>query len=257
MDILDLIHGIDTKDIWSVLTPVFVGLPLLWLAVKADRPHKTASILLLWFCHVPIYLFTLWRAKPILWAREITLTIAINTFLTVLIVVTILLAVSFLVWGIWRLLYVSLPEKRRKWMLTPPSYRDLKVKINAAISHAFFHTITHPKVRRLLRDPNLRTHSSNDIGWLLTEKRTYYKDAPEVLDKTKRFRELFDSLPPPRLPFHLSLRMNAFRKLPQPNGTSWMNLSFLLIPGLFTKSYPGLHVCIEKRFTKFGFTCLL
>ena len=157
----------------SILTPVFVGLPLLYLAVRADRPHKTASILLIWFLHVPIYLFSLWSAKPVEFAREITLTILLNALLTILIVVTILLAISFLIWGAWRLSYVSLPKSRRKWMARPPSFRDLKIKIDAALSHAFFHMIAHPKVRRLLRDPNLRTHSTKDIGWLLRDKETY------------------------------------------------------------------------------------
>ena len=270
MDILDFVHNVDVKDVTSILTPVFVGLPLLYLAVRADRPHKTASILLIWFLHVPIYLFSLWSAKPVEFAREITLTILLNALLTILIVVTILLVISFLIWGAWRLSYVSLPKSRRKWMARPPSFRDLKIKIDAALSHAFFHMISHPKVRRLLRDPNLRTHSMNDIGWLLRDKETYvvfctfpsltesnnsrskisYAKAPAVIDKTKRFRELFDSLPPPRLPFHLSLRMSGFRKLPQ--NIPWMNLSFLLIPGLFTQSYPGYMSALRKDLQLLG-----
>ena len=249
MDILDLVYNVDGKDVTSILTPVFVGLPLLYWAVRADRPHKTASILLIWFLHVPIYLFSLWSAKPVEFAREITLTILLNAILTILVVVTILLSVSFLIWGAWRLSYVSLPKSRRKWMARPPSFRDLKVKIDAALSHAFFHMIAHPKVRRLLRDPNLRTHSTKDIGWLLRDKETYSK-APSVIDKTKRFRELFDSLPPPRLPFHLSLRMSGFRRLPQT--VPGMNLSFLLIPGLFTQSYPGYMSALRRDLQSLG-----
>jgi hypothetical protein len=204
---------------------------------------------MIWFVHVPMYLFFLWRAKPVEFARDITLTIILNTALTVLAVAGILLGASFMIWGVWRLIYVSLPERRRKWMMRPPSFRDLKIKIDAAVSHAFFHMIEHPKVRRLLRDPNLRTHSIKDIGWLLRDKDTYGK-APPVIDKTRRFRELFDSLPPPRLPFHLSLRMNGFRTLPQ--DIPWMNLSFLLIPGLFTQSYPGYMSALRKDLQSLG-----
>ena len=37
MDILDFVYNVDGKDVISILTPVFVGLPLLYLAIRADR----------------------------------------------------------------------------------------------------------------------------------------------------------------------------------------------------------------------------
>eukprot|EP00939_MAST-03C_sp_MAST-3C-sp1_P004177 g4177.t1 len=110
------------------------------------------------------------------------------------------------------------------------------------------HIRTHPFLRKtLFRNRNLRTHSENDIGWLLRKK-------PKAIDGTKRFRAIFEVMPPPDPPFHLSLRMKGFLRLPQilKDDVRWTDLTFLLIPGLFTKSYPGYMRALRNDLQRLG-----
>eukprot|EP00940_MAST-03C_sp_MAST-3C-sp2_P001475 g1475.t1 len=239
--------GFAIDDIASVLTPVFIGLPLLIYAVKSHvRPAKTVGLFIIWLVHVGIYLYTCWSATPVEFAREWTLTIALYSLSVFCFIVMILLTLSFLIWGMWRLLHVSgwIPA----WFPTPPSTNDLRDSLSAACSHAAIHMRTHPFLRRaLFRNKNLRTHSEKEIGWLLNR-------TPKAIDRTKRFHEIFDALPPPRPPFELSLRMSGFQKLPDrlADDLRWTDLTFLLIPGLFTKSYPGYMRALRSDLQRLG-----
>ena len=226
-------------DLVSFLIPCFIGLPLLYVASTRSRPIETCTYLCLWIIHVILYLCLCWRSNPVTFARTLSLT----TLFVILSCIGILFFGSFLCWILWRGCYKVFPYGKE-----PPSARQLKEVFGAAWSHCFVHIISHTKVRHLLNNRNIKIHSEKDIGWLL--RRSTTKNLA-ILDETDRFRLLFDRLPKPKLPFQLSLSMNGFRQLPKPS-IDWMDLIFVLVPGLFTKSYPGYMTSLRVDLQRLG-----
>jgi hypothetical protein len=82
---------------------------------------------------------------------------------------------------------------------------------------------------------NLKPYSNGQIGWLIRGGDERSRCDHDDLDHTARFHELLGDLPPA----HELLSAQDLAALPLPPGRCWEDYSFLLLPGLLTKWYPG------------------
>lgn len=226
--------------------PVVGGLPLLTAAATTGHTGRSLLLLAAWVLHVPLYVWLGWG----------TLRLPLAHYLALLVIAA---GMTWFAWAAWRVVSPLLPPQLRRLLPEVRDAREIAQSLRDAVQYGLQYADARHAIHLLAKNRNIRTHSTHDIGWLRRpgDTTTVYPEGAHAAttDCTGEFKRLFAALPPPKLraqtehDFGLNLTRSDLEAFPLYDPAargndcgemppSWHDLSFLLVPGLFTKSYP-------------------